>query len=171
MCQSALSQSNIDSMAVQQAEEEIEEETNTDIACMSDSKMIKLASLAILMKNFSTDKMKSILLKFNKPERDVLLNYLKMPDLEEKMDMKTTIKYFEEMRNALPETIVISYDKAYKKMYKIVKNSNKEKIFDIIKNERPAIKEFVLSCYKNKKKKLPAHIADIISKYMEENVS
>ncbi len=167
LTQNALSQSNIDAMA----QEQIREETMTDIACMSDEKIIKLASLAILMRNFSSEKMKSILQKFNKPEREVLIKYLKMPDLEEKLDTKATMRCFEEMKNALPEAVVISYDKAYKKLCKIVKNSDKNQILNMIENERPNVKEYVLSCYNQKRKKIPAYIADVISKYLEENVS
>ncbi len=164
--QNALSQSNIDAMAQVQVNNEIE-----DITCMSDSKIIKLASLAVLMKNFNSDKIKNILQRFNKPEREVLIKYLKMSDLEEKLDTKATIRCFEEMKNTLPEAVVVSYDKAYKKLYKIVKNSDKNEILNIIDKERPAIKDFVLSCYEQKRRKLPAYVADVISKYLEENVS
>ena len=167
LTQNALTQSNIDAIA----QEKVKEETMKNIANMSDQKIIKLASLAILMKNFSSEKIKNILQKFNKPEREVLIKYLKMPDLEEKLDTKATMRCFEEMKSALPETVTISYDKAYKKMCKIVKNSDKNQILNIIENERPNIKEYVLSCYDKKRKKLPAHIANIISKYLEENVS
>ena len=41
---------------------------------------------------------------------------------------------------------------------------------NIIKDERPAVKEFVLSCYQNEKKRIPAYIADTISKYLEEKL-
>jgi len=163
----ALSQSNIDAMAVEQ----VEEETAVDIATMSDSKIIKLASLAVLIKNFPSEKLKNVLQKFNKPERDVLIKYLKMPDLEQKLDAKATMRCIEEMKNTLPEVVVISYDKAYKKLCKIVKNSSKDKILNIISKERPAIRDFVGAAYQNKKVKLPAHIADVVSKYLEENVS
>lgn len=163
----ALSQSNIDAMA----SEQVEEETVTDIACMSDSKIIKLASFAVLIRNFPSDRLKNILQKFNKPERDILIKYLKMPDLEEKLDANATLRCIEEMKNTLPEVVVISYEKAYKKLCKIVKYSSKEKILNIISKERPAIRDFVISCYQQKRKKIPAHIADIVSKYVEENVS
>ena len=163
----AKAQSNIDAMAIEQ----VEEETANDIAAMSDSKIIKLASLAVLIRNFPSEKLKSILQKFDKPERDVLIKYLKMPDLEEKLDMGATMRCLEEMKSALPEAVVVSYDRAYKKMCKIVKNSSKEAIFNIINNERPLIKEFVDACYTKRKAKVPAYIADIVSKYLEENVS
>ena len=63
------------------------------------------------------------------------------------------------------------YDKAYLKLCKIIKNSQKDLIFDMIKNERTNVREFVQSCAGNKRKKIPAYIADTISKYIEENVS
>lgn len=163
----AMSQSNIDAMAAKQ----VQEETAQDIAVMSDSKIIKLASLAVLIKNFPTERLKGILQKFNKPERDVLIQYLKMPDLEQKLDTNATMRCIEEMKNTLPEAVVISFERVYKKLCKIVKNSSKERVLNIINNERPEIREFVMSCYVNKKKKIPAHIADIVVKYLEENVS
>ena len=170
LSENALSQSNIDTMAVNQAEAEIKAEEEEDIASMSDAKIIKLASLAILMKNFPTQKIKNILQKFNKPEREVLLKYLKMPDLAEKLDMGATMRCFDEIKNTLPEVVTVSYEKAYKKLCKIVKNSDKNKILDIIKDERPVVKEFVLAGYTKKKTKIPATVADVISKYLEEAV-
>jgi len=163
----ALSQSNIDKMAVEQ----VEKETKEDIAQMDDRKLIRLASFAVLIRNFKKERIKNILQKFDKPERDVLIRYLKMEDLEEKLDVRATMECFNEIKNTLPETVVISYDKAYNKMCKIIKKSSKDEISTIIKDERPMVKEFVNSCYEKRKKKLPAHIADAISKYVEENVS
>ena len=165
--QNALSQSNIDVMAAA----EVQDEVNRDIASMSDTKILKLASIAVLIKSFPNDRAKSILTKFEKAERDVIISYLKMPDLEEKVNMKATMKCFEEMKNALPDIGTVSFERAHRRMCKIVKNSDKSVILDIIKEERPAVKEFVLACFKNKKRKIPAYVADAVSKYLEEKVS
>ena len=168
--ENALSQSNIDAMAATQAQTEIQQEEEHDIAAMSDSKIIKLASLAILMKNFPSQKIKNILQKFNKPEREVLLKYLKMPDLEEKLDMGATIRCFDEIKSALPEVVTVSYDKAFRRLCKTIKKADKNKVLEIIKDERPAVRDFVLAGYNNKKRKIPATVADVISKYLEEKV-
>ena len=56
-------------------------------------------------------------------------------------------------------------------MCKIVKNSQQDTIFNIISNERPLVKEYVNACYTKKKVKISPYIADIVSKYLEENVS
>ena len=81
------------------------------------------------------------------------------------------MKCFDEIKNALPEVVVISYDKAYTRVCKIIKKSSKDKIFNIIKNERPKVQGFINACYNKKREKIPAHVADTISKYLEENVS
>lgn len=157
----ALSQSNIDAMAKSQAEAEV-------AAQMSDSKILKLASLALLMKNFPEKKVKAILSKFNDPEREVLVQYLSMPDLEEKIDTKITARCLNEIKQALPEPKVVSLERVTMKMSKIVKNSNEEEILNIIKDERPLVKEFVLNSAKDEETQIPVHIASVVCKYLED---
>lgn len=159
-----LKQSNIDEMAKTQAEAEIPG------GMMSDSKILKLASLAMLIKNFDDKKIEKILSKFNKPEADVLIQYLQMPDLETKIDSDITKKCFEEMRCLLPEPKVISADKFYNKLLKIAKKTDRNIIANIVKNERPLIKDFAFSPYEKKEVEIPARIAGVICSYIEEKV-
>lgn len=159
-----LHQSNIDDMAKTQAESEVVG------ANMPDNKILKLASLALLIKSFPLDKIKNILSKFNKPEAEVLLQYLKMPDLESKIDTNITARCLEEMKGYLPEPQTITLERCYKKLCKIVKNSDKNQISNIIKDERPIIKDFVLSPYSKQEIVIPTRVAMVICKYMEEKV-
>lgn len=159
--QAALSQSNIDAMAQTQAQEE------AIGADMSDTKILKLASLALLIRNFPDAKIKSILSKFNKPEREVLLQYLAMQDLETKIDTKITQRCLNEMKQALPEPQNMSMERIQRRICKIVKNSDKEEISNIIKDERPQIKEFVL-LGSNSDANIPLKVANVICKYLEE---
>ena len=158
--QEALSQSNIDAMAKVEAEKE------AIGADMSDTKILKLASLALLIRNFPEKKIKSILAKFNQPEREVLLQYLSMKDLETKIDTKITQRCLNEMKQALPEPQSMSFERIARKVCKIVKNSDKEEISNIIKDERPQIREFVLSGAAEPN--IPVRDANIICKYLEE---
>lgn len=159
--QAALSQSNIDAMAQTQAQEE------AIGADMSDTKILKLASLALLIRSFPDAKIKSILSKFNKPEREVLLQYLAMQDLETKIDTKITQRCLNEMKQALPEPQNMSMERIQRRICKIVKNSDKEEISNIIKDERPQIKEFVL-LGSNSDANIPLKVANVICKYLEE---
>ena len=159
--QAALSQSNIDAMAQSEAQKEAIGNG------MSDTKILKLASLALLIKNFPEQKIKSILSKFNQPERDVLSQYLTMEDLESKIDTRITQRCLSEIKQALPEPQNMSLDRIARKIFKIVKNSDKEEISNIIKDERPQIREFVLSGASSEFA-LPVRVAGIICKYLEE---
>ena len=167
--QNALNQSNVDAMAQTQAQEEAPQ-IGED---MSDNKILKLASLALLMKNFPESKVKNILAKFNKPEREVLLQYLSMQDLESKIDSKITARCLKEIKQTLPEPQVLSYERVYRKLCKIVKNSDKNQISNIIKDERPLIKEFVLGAKDRgdgQDTALPVRVASVICKYLEEKL-
>ena len=161
--QNALKQSNIDAMAQVEAQKEV---IGAD---MSDTKILKLASLALLIRNFPQAKIRNILSKFNKPERDVLLQYLSMKDLENKIDTKITQRCISEIKKTLPEPQNMSLERIQKKIFKIVNNSDKEEISNIIKDERPQIREFVLSGAENDCN-IPARVANVIYKYLEEKI-
>ena len=161
--QNALKQSNIDAMA------QVEAQKEAIGADMSDTKILKLASLALLIRNFPQAKIRNILSKFNKPERDVLLQYLSMKDLENKIDTKITQRCLSEIKQTLPEPQNMSLERIQKKIFKIVNNSDKEEISNIIKDERPQIREFVLSGAENDCN-IPARVANVIYKYLEEKI-
>jgi response regulator of citrate/malate metabolism len=160
-----LKQSNIDAMAKQQVKEE-----NPSVG-MSDSKIIKLASLAYLIKGFPPEKIKVILSKFDKRESAVLLQYLAMKDLESKLNPDVAAKFLKEVKKTLPVPEMLSYERCFNKLCKIVNNSEKNKISSIIKDERPLIKQFVNSAYSGQTAPVPAMVANVICKYLEEKVS
>lgn len=160
----ALHQSNIDVMAKTQVEQEVPG------AAMSDLKILKLASLALLIRTLPKEKIKNVILKFNKPEAQVLIQYLKMPDLASKVDADIAARCMEEIKRTLPEPKVVSFDRCFKKLCKIVKSSDKTEISDIIKDERPQIKSFVLSPYVNDEVIIPAKVAQVVCKFLEEKL-
>jgi len=160
----ALHQSNIDAMAKTEAQKEAVG------AAMSDTKILKLASLALLIKNFPPEKIKNIITKFNKPEAQVLIQYLKMPDLASKVDKSIAARCITEMRQTLPQPKNVSFDRCLRKLCKIVKNTDKNTLSGIIKDERPQIREFVLSPYTKEEVIIPAKAALVVCKYLEEKI-
>lgn len=159
-----LNQSNIDEMARTQAESEIPGGT------MSDTKILKLASLAMLIKNFDVEKIEKILSKFNKPEAEVLIQYLQMHDLEYKIDSSITKRCFEEMRSLLPEPKILSTNRFYSKMMKIARSHDKEIIIGAVMHERPLIRDFVLSVFEKREVAIPARVASVVCAYVEERL-
>ena len=91
-----------------------------------------------------------------------------MGDLESKIDSGITRRCLTEMKDVLPEPKVVSANRFYNKMYKIIKNSSETTISDIIKNERPLVKEFFESACEKREIPIPARIAGVICDYVEE---
>ncbi len=164
--QKTMSQSSIDAMSQAQFEEE--QILGQDL---SDAKILKLASLALFIKKLPKEKAENIVSKFNQSEAQVLSQYIKMPNLEQKIDKGITIRCLEEIKGVLPEPKIISQDRVYAKLYKIVKTNDKNEISNIIDNERPMIKQFVLSPITKVEAKIPARIGNVICKYLEEKLS
>lgn len=161
----ALSQSNIDNMSKQQFEEEHLGED------LSDAKIYKLASLALFVKKIPNKKVEALISKLPKSEAQVLAQYIKTPDLESKLDKLSAMKYLSEIKGILPEPKVISMDRVYAKLYKIVKTNDKNEISNIIDNERPQIKQFVLSPYTKDLAKIPSRVGNVVCSYLEEKLS
>ena len=86
------------------------------------------------------------------------------------MDKDITARCISEIRQALPEPKIISFERCYKKLCKIVKNSDKNTISNIIKDERPQIKDFVLSPFVKDEVIIPAKVAAVVCKYLEEKI-
>ena len=194
LAQNAISQSNIDNMAQQQEEaqaqaepqvQEIQPDENeyqteeempeayTEEAPPSQAqskRILKLASLALLMKSLPPDKVHSLLRKFNQKDSEMILQYFNMPDLQDKLDSKIAIQCLKEIKKNIPQTKSYSSDKINRKIKNIVNNSAKEKISAIIAMERENIKKIVDATSENKKINLPPRIAAIVCNYLEEKI-
>lgn len=164
----AESQSNIDNMAQEQHEQEQQERLAEDF---SDTKFLKLVFLALLIKKMPQEKAKEIISKFNQSEAQTLTQLMKIPRLEDKLDRGTAMKCLSEVKKLLPEPKTISKERIYHKLFKIVKSEDKNKISNIIDNERPIIRQFVMTPYTEDDVTVPVRVASVICKYLEEKLS
>ena len=92
-------------------------------------------------------------------------------DLEGKVDKDITARCITEIRKTLPEPKNMTIERCFRKLCKIVKNSDKNSISNIIKEERPVIRDFVLSAYTKDEAVIPARVAAIICKHLEEKLT
>ena len=186
----ALSHSNIDEMAQQAAEQEAQQQeqqasqlpaaegqtavsVNNDYANkISDTKILKLATFAIVLRYLQPDKRESLLERFDENDATILRDYAAMDDLEHKLDPNIVAKGLKEIRNSLPKSKKINPVKINKKIYNIVKNSSISKISNIIGRERKAIKDYVANASSgNKNSPITPRIADIICNHLEEKLT
>jgi len=189
VAQSALSQSNIDVMTQnmqkereeemqRQAEQEQAERAAQEAAAAAqaqpsqgpNNKVFKLASLALVLKNFPQNKANSILKKINKKDADVIIKYMNMPDLQMRLDSKIAIQYLKEIKKNIPHDEGVDIVKIGRKIRTIVNNSSSERISGIIRNERANIKKIVYSKNNSDICSVPPKIASILYNYLEEKI-
>ena len=179
----ALSHSNIDEMAQAQAQEQMAQEGNDNLPAANaanagyiqqtnDTKILKLATFAIVLKHLPVDKRQGLLNKFSPEDAAILTDYAAMDDLENKLDRGLVVKCLNEIKKTLPEPRKISSEKIYKRLYKIVKNSDISKISNMMIKERKVVKNFVLSASGQcEEVNIPPRVADIVCNYIEEKLT
>lgn len=167
-------QSNIDEMMnqIQQEKEDLAKETEMEqMNHHENSKILKLASVALLLKRVSQDKVQSILNKFDPLDAKTVIQYMQMQDLEQKVDRSIAMKCLQEIKTNLPAPKFISPAKILEKMKNVLETAPKEQISQIIIRERPQVKEFVKQAREGEYLPLPSKVANIIAEHLEESIS
>lgn len=172
----ALHQSNIDDMMEKLQEEKAQIEAQnpqnpSQIDYKDNSKILKLASVALLLKQVSQDKVQTILNKFDAHDKQTIIQYMQMSDLESKVDKNIAMKCLNEIRTSLPEPRFINPDKILGKMTKILAMIPKEKVRNIIAQERPFVKDFIEKSIEGEYSHVPSKVANIIAQHLEDKIS
>lgn len=169
----AMHQSNIDDMMHQIQEEKAEQELKAEIEHTDHKespKILKLASVALLLRQVSQDKVQIILNKFNPNDAQAIIQYMQMPDLEQKVDKNIAIKCLQEIKINLPEPKHINSNQIFSRINKVFQKIPREKIANIIAKERPNVKEFIAKAYEGEYLQTPSKVAHIIVQHLEGSV-
>ncbi len=158
--ENAEAQSNVDNM--------VAAEEHPVISQMSDTKLLKLASVALLLKNLNQEKKENLLSKFNDAEAQILNDYLKMEDLEGKVDVNITSKCISEVKAILPAPKVISGTRYIHKLHKLMPSANIAFIKSMLETERPLIKQLIKSATKNEDIEISSGIAGALFNYIQQ---
>ncbi len=143
----AMSASNLDKMEENIEEKRLDDSINAQnsaSASTSTKKALKLASLAIVLKNLPEQKANEIINILDKNDVQHIINYMKMSNLEEKVDPALIIKTLEEVKQIIPVPEIVYLRKALNKYRKVIKATKPEVLSNIALNEREAVKDFIL---------------------------
>lgn len=160
--QVAVSQSNIDDMA---------KSDNDAIASASDTKILKLAAFAMILRQMPNDKVGTILNKFNPSDAQVLMQYMQMDDLETKIDTGIVMKCLQEIKMNLPEPKKVNINKTLGNISKILATTDINVLEDIVKNERQVVKDFILDSEFAERRNLSPWLIQLICKHVEEKIN
>ncbi|UKI40784.1 MAG: hypothetical protein L6V95_11750 [Candidatus Melainabacteria bacterium] len=139
---------------------------------IEDKKLLKLASLAVVLKRLPKNKTDLIVKKFSEADNKILNEYLEMPDLEKTFKQEELMKQLSEIKKMFckpvkpkPEDVA---NREFQLLAGIIKNVDKNKFMDAIDKERESVQRFMIDILNDEKPSLPAQISAIISKHMRE---
>lgn len=176
----ALHQSNIDEMMEKMQEESVELEKANQVQQTANnegvnpnyetkSKILKLASVALLLQQVSHDKVQTILNKFDSQDAQAVIQYMQMTDLDTKVDTSLALRCLQEIKVNLPEAKFISSNKLLSRMGAVFAKLPKERIETLVMNERPNVREFVEKAYDGDFLEIPSKVANIIVQHLEDS--
>ena len=135
------------------------------------SKILKLASVALILKTLSQDKVHTILNKFNPDDAQLVSQYMQMNDLETRLDPNVSIQFLKEIKTQLPEPKQLSPSKITERIEKAIKGcENPQKLQEMLKKERPMVKKFIQCAYEGEFYEMPIRIANIVAQHVECSV-
>lgn len=144
--ESAKNTSNLNNM-VQKAEDQTKLEHIQETAqepSSIDKKVLKYAALAIILKKLPQEKANEILNSLDSSIVQHVINYMKMSNIEDKIDHNIIIKSLEEIRKIIPVPDVVNVKHLLKKHHKLLKLTAPNILSDISINEREAVRDFIL---------------------------
>ena len=195
----AESQSNIDAMAKQAAEEQIkqkeapleemdnrrkeiqkkreetrkqrriEKEMEATSGCIT-KKQMKLMSLAMFLKVLSPEKIQTILSRFDEADNQLINHYMNMANLESQLDGDIILNCLKEMKDIVPAKRKLTTENIMGDLLRLYRANSREQIEKIIKNERPLVKRFISQAYDGEYSGLPLKVAGIVAQYVEDSI-
>lgn len=168
--QEAESHSNIDDMAQQAAEQGTDVEGNP-VAQVSDNKILKLATLAMVVKRLPQNKQNAVLSKLSPDDAMIIQEYSRMDGLEEKIDQNVTLKCLKEIKETLPDVKKVNPDKVFNKLRSVVSGAAPARVAALMSTERSGIKNYVTGALEGRNLKLAPRVSEVVCKYLEEKLT
>lgn len=135
-----------------------------------DKKLFKLASLALLLRTMSQDKISSILNKFNPQDAQLVIQYMQMPDLNQRVDANTAIQCLKEIKTSLPSKRATTPNQLIFRIKNSLQNVPRENVEMFLKQERINVKRFVTTALQDELYELPPKVANVIAQHIESSV-
>ncbi|MCR5261173.1 MAG: hypothetical protein K6C94_04980 [Candidatus Gastranaerophilales bacterium] len=161
VAENAANQSNIDAMA--EADSEALDQA-------SDLKILKLAAFALIAQKLPQDKVTTILTHFAPSEANMVMQYMHLDDLENKIDKTLLTQCLQDFQKIMPQKETDSMPKIMRKFGRNVKSVPQDEISRIIQNERPLIEEIVTNPTMYERWHISSEVLDIICGYIEEKI-
>lgn len=185
----AASQSNMDRMAQEmQQQQQAAEQNSTAIAGAEnqsltspigtettfpkvDSKVLKLATVAMLFKKMKQDKVQTILNKFNPEDAQAVIKYMKFPDLPERIGTHNALRCLQEIKTNLPKTTDLTPNKVVLILRNIASKYTTTQLDTMLTRERVGVKRLVFNALEGDYyDKIPPKVASVVASHLKNSV-
>lgn len=179
----AASQSNMDKMAqeMQQPQQQNQLPQQNGVAGVAqyeptefpkiNSKVLKLATVAMLFKKMNQDRVQTILNKFEPNDAQDVIKFMRMPNLEERVGTANALRCLQEIKMNLPKNTELTPNKVVLKLRKIASKYSSKEIDTILIRERIEVKRLVFNAIEGKYyDKIPPKVASIVASHLAGSV-
>ena len=137
----------------------------------TDKKVLKFAALAIVLKKLPPEKTNEILNSLDKNDAQHVVNYMKMSNIESKIDPQIIIKSIEEIKKILPEPETVNVEKLLKRHHKVISTAPPDLLSELAMTERDSVKDFILDIRFPAKDVFPPLVIQSLTRSIEEKLN
>ncbi len=136
-----------------------------------ESKALKLATVAMLFKRMSQDKVQVYLDKFSEDDAQDVIKYMKIPDLEQRIGLENAMRCLQEIKTNIPKNTDLVPMKVVKKIKNFASKYSDKELETILIKERLGVKRLVFTALEDKYyDKIPPKVASIVATHLENIV-
>ncbi len=180
----AASQSNMDKMAQEmQQQAAVAEETGEpqadstgNIVVQPDgtpefprvnSKILKLATVAMLFNRMKQDSVQAILNKFEEDDANSVVRYMKDPDLVEKVGTENAMLALQDLKKSMPPAPAVNTQKIIMQIKHFASKYDRKQLDTILIRERMGVKRLVFNALEDEYYEgMPPHVAKVVASHL-----
>ncbi len=133
-------------------------------------KLLKLVSLALLLKRVDEEKVQSILERFDQDVAGTVIKYMYVDNLEEQVDPTLTMKCLDEIADNIPGATEVNKKRLVANLKTVVENYSKPKLEQMLQMERQYVRRLVFNALEDEYYEMSPRIAKIVASYIQNGV-
>jgi len=135
------------------------------------SKVLKLATVAMLFNKMNQDKVQTILDKFDPQDARDVVKYMDIPDIVDRVGAENAMQCLQDIRSVLPPNSELNPNIIITRIQKFASKYTSKEIDTILMRERIGVKRLVFNALEgNYYDKMPSKVASIIATYLSDSV-
>lgn len=136
-----------------------------------DSKVLKLATVAMLFKKMNQDKVQTILNKFNPEDAQNVIKFMQVPNLQDRIGAANALRCLQEIKTNLPKVTELNPSSVVARIRNSVSKYSSKEIDTILIRERVEVKRLVFNALEGKYyDKIPPKVASIVATHLANSV-